>query len=342
VIVLLLHGGLVALGVVTVTIGLGGQIARFLMARRLIPGLHISFRAFDRTILRSFLTVTGWFTLDEITTSVIGGVDLVIVGIVVGVREAGIFAVAQRLATIPVQTGYPPAAVAFPYAGQLAGRGDSAGMRLITNRVTRQVMALTVPVALVVMTLSVPAVRAWVGPEFHQSAELAVILCAAVIFHALALAPRAVVSGSGHPKVPTTVGTIEAGTHVVLGVILCRQFGVIGAAYTALACAVFFKCIILVPLLYRRLGLSVLKEYASVLRAHGIPLVIAGALGLYLARNPLLHFVDTHGRAWSIIAVMIAGILVAVLYYAILLFTGTNGPERAGILATVRTRLHLR
>ena len=101
-----------------------------------------------------------------------------------------------------------PRAVSYthlPYAGQLAGRGDSAGMRLITNRVTRQVMALTVPVALVVMTLSVPAVRAWVGPEFHQSAELAVILCAAVIFHALALAPRAVVSGSGHPKVPTTV-----------------------------------------------------------------------------------------------------------------------------------------
>jgi len=73
-------------------------------------------------------------------------------------------------------------------------------MRDINRLVTRQVMALAIPVALVVMILAAPAIRAWVGPSFHQSAEVAVILAAGVIVSALAVTPRTVMTGSGSPR----------------------------------------------------------------------------------------------------------------------------------------------
>src|SRR5919106_256040 len=45
-------GGLVEIAIVTVALSLLGQLARYLLARRLIPGLSVSLRHFDRQLVR--------------------------------------------------------------------------------------------------------------------------------------------------------------------------------------------------------------------------------------------------------------------------------------------------
>jgi O-antigen/teichoic acid export membrane protein len=339
VIVLELHGGLVALGVVTVVIGLSGQVARFILLRRLVPRLSVSFRAFDRSILRAFVGLSGWFSLNEISGALIGGVDVIIVGIVVGVRGAAIFAVGARLASLPSQVMSPPASVVFPYAGQLAGRGDREGMRRINVFVTRQVMALAVPAALAVMILAVPAVRAWVGPSFHESAEIATILAASVIVSALGITPRAVVSGSGQPKVPTIVNVAEALMHIGLGIVLCRTFGAVGAAETALTVAVLLEGFVLVPTLYRKLEIPLLLQLTRLVRAHVIPVIVATTVGWSLSHWAVSSFVNHHGRVAGIAVVFGAGLAVILPYYLILSFTGMDRAERGRTAGWVRDRL---
>ena len=66
VIVLYLHGGLVALGIVTVAISLVGQFSRLVIAHRLLPWFRLSLRRFDRAILRAFTAATGWYSLAQI------------------------------------------------------------------------------------------------------------------------------------------------------------------------------------------------------------------------------------------------------------------------------------
>jgi O-antigen/teichoic acid export membrane protein len=339
VIVLELHGGLIALGVVTVSIGLCGQLGRFFIVRHIVPRLSVSLRAFDRSILRSFFGLSGWFSLSEISSAVIGGVDVIIVGIVVGVRGAALYAVGQRIASLPGQASSPPSAVVFPYAGQLAGRGDRQGMRNVNESVTRQVMALAVPASLAVMLLAVPAIRAWVGASFHESAEVAIFLSAAVIVQALALTPRAVIAGSGQPKLPTVVTVVEAVVRIGLGILLCHAFGVIGEAETALICAVALEGFVLLPLLYRKLEMPLLALVFRLVRAHAVPVVVAGVIGWSLAHWPVDTFVDDHGRAAGIAIVVAAGFAVIIPYYAILFFTGTDKNERQRLVAWARARL---
>jgi O-antigen/teichoic acid export membrane protein len=338
VVVLQLHGGLVALGVVTVVIGLCGQGARYLLARRLVPQLSVSLRAVDRSILRSFLGLSGWFSLGEVSAAVNAGVDVIIVGIVVGVRGAALFAVAARLASIPTQASTPPSLVLFPYAGQMAGRDDHQGLRNLTTQVTRQVMALAVPAALVVIALSDPAVRAWVGPSYHESARLAVVLAAAAIVTSLAVIPNKVVSGSGRPKVPTTISGVETVVHIGLCIAFCYEFGVIGAALAVLSSVVLFEGLILLPTLYRMLGIPVVTQIVRLLRAHAVPVLVSGVLGWGIADRWLEPFVKDHHRVESMVAVIVVGLVVVSVYYAIFYFTGMDRSERGAVADRIRLK----
>jgi O-antigen/teichoic acid export membrane protein len=63
VVVLALHGGLIALGIVTVAISLVGQFVRKAMLQHLLPSFRLSLRKFDRGMIRSFTVTSGWYSL---------------------------------------------------------------------------------------------------------------------------------------------------------------------------------------------------------------------------------------------------------------------------------------
>ncbi len=340
-VVLVLHGGLVDMGIVTVAISLCGQTARFIMARRLIPSLKVSLREFDRTILRSFAVMSGWFSLAEVSGAFIDGMDIIIVGIVVGVRGAAIFAVGQRLGTLPSKIMTPPTAVVIPHAARLAARDDRQGMRDVNTSVTRKVMALVMPATLALMLLATPIVQAWVGPSFHQSAQVVIILAGSVIAQAIGITPRAVMAGSGQPKAQSVVMGIEAVVHLCLGILLCRWFGVLGAPVTGLICIVALEGFILIPILYRKLEIPLSNQLYSIFRAHAVPAVVAGAIGWALVKWPLGTFVDHHSRLASVMVVTAAGLIVMMTYYGILFFTGMGRAERVGMVDWARRHVPL-
>ena len=103
VVVLYLHGGLIALGVVTVVISLAGQVPRLIIVHRLIPWFRLSLRRLDRALLRMFSVASGWFSLIEISEAVVNLTDVLIVGAAAGVRAAAIYTVAQRLGLLPLK-----------------------------------------------------------------------------------------------------------------------------------------------------------------------------------------------------------------------------------------------
>ena len=129
VIVLSLHGGLIALGIVTVAVSLVGQVSRLVMVHRLLPWFRLSLRRFDRDVVKRFTAATGWYSLAQISEAVIGLSDILIVGAAAGVQAAAIYSVGQRLALLPQRIVQPRSALLFTKAGQLAARDNRAGLR---------------------------------------------------------------------------------------------------------------------------------------------------------------------------------------------------------------------
>jgi hypothetical protein len=71
-------------------------------------------------------------------------------------------------------------------------------------------------------------------------------------------------------------------------------------------------------------------------REHTLPVVCAGAVGLYLERGPLWDFVRTHTRVVGILSVIVAGLIMLAVYLPIYAFTGLSKKERVTTIGRVR------
>lgn len=323
VIVLAFHGGLVALGVVTVAISLMGQVSRVVILHRLLPWFRLSLRRFDRGLLRTLTTLSGWYSLVQISDAVIDLSDVLIVGAAAGVEAAAVYAVAQRLGPLPVRIVQPRIYTLFTSAAELSARDDESGLRVRTDQVVRFVLLLSVPVAIALGFLAGPAVEAWVGPLYREAASIIGLLCLASIVQGWAFTARVALNGSRRPRLPAVLYGLEAALHVTLGIVLARRYGPVGMAEAMLIGVVTMEGMLLLPLAYRQLGGSFARTAVGFLRTLVLPVLCTGALGWFLGRSdgPLYTFTDTHGRVAGLAVVGIAGLALLGVFYAVLLVT---------------------
>jgi O-antigen/teichoic acid export membrane protein len=338
VVVLSLHGGLIALGIVTVAISLVGQVVRMAMLRHLLPGFRLSLRQFDRSMVRSFTVTSGWYSLAEVSLAVIGGADVLIVGAAAGVRSAAVYSVAQRLGQLPVKIVGPRVYLLFTQAGTLATRNDRDGLARAVGQITRTVLAISIPSALILGFLAGPTVRAWVGPEYHKAAIVIGLLCIAGCVQSWALTLRTALNGWGQPKVSSIVLGVEAVLHVGLGIILARRYGAVGMAEAVLISVVVMEATLMLPIAYQRLKISMFDAGVSAVHALLLPSLGAGVLGWGLARGVLGNFVDTHSKIPSLVVVGVSGLGLLIVFAFIFFLTGLSTDERNRVGGWVRSK----
>jgi len=338
-VVLALGGNLVALGAVTVGISLLGQLSRAVLFHRLRPGRAVSPRYFDRTLLGRLGRLSGWFMLRQLSAFVAIGVDVIIVGAVVGVEAAGIYAVGLRLASIAGNVVRPMVDVFFPHAANVTATGEGQRLRTSVINGDRLAVGVAAPVCLVLGVLAHPALRAWVGPDFTGATIVVVLLAATGVVRTLPMTGTTLVSGAGDPRVPTLISTASAVVHVVLCIVLGLAMGIEGVAIGTFAAAVLLDGAVMLVFVCRRFALPLGRLMLSHLRAHLVPVAAVGALGLYLSHGPLSSFVSGHGRIIDMTVVGATGLGLLLVYLVVFSRTGLDGDERRVVLANVVQRL---
>ena len=316
-------GGLVAIGVVTVACGLLGQLWRYLLVRRLVPGAGISRRDFRRDLVRPVAGLSFWFALGEIADVVVFRIDTIVVGIVVSVPAAGIYAVGQKLALVAEKLVQPAVYTLFPHSAELSAHEDTEGLRATLIAGTRISLGIAGPLTVALATLGEPAVRAWVGPRFAAAGLVVVYLAATTAIKAVVQTGRAMTNGMGLARVPAMIIAGEAALNLVLSVVLGRSMGIHGVALGTLIAAIVTDIGLLLPYVCRRLHVSVWAFLGSVCRAH-VPGASAALLVAWLALRAGVS---------GILPVVLAGAAIAGVYVAVFFVTGLTRDERAMVLA---------
>lgn len=327
IVILELGGGLVALGAATVALSLVGQLARYLLVRRLVPGVSISRRYFDRAFIRPLAGLSAWIAVTDVAGLLIARMDTIIVGLLVGVPEAGVYAVGQKLALLADRAIHPAVQTLFPHAAGLAAHHDKSGLRRLLSVGTRISMALALPVTLVLIILAGPALRAWVGPKFADATLVVVFLAAATAVTALTYAGMHVLRGVGEARVPALAVSAEALLNFALSIILGSTMGMKGVALATLIAATVIHLGVLLPYLGRYFGLSVASLTASIARAN-LPAIVATVGVGYLFRREEFEGIP------EVIAV---GAALAAIYGLCFFGLGLRTEERQRLLARVRS-----
>jgi len=279
-VVIRLGGGLVALATVTVAISLGGQLARVLVASRLVGNVTLTRRRFDRGMVKPLAGASVWFFVADLADVVVSRIDIVVVGLVVGVPEAAVYAVALKLSLLADRAYRPATTSFFPQSAALSAQAGGSVLQPVVMTGTRISLGVAWPLCITLILLAAPALEAWVGDDFSSGAPVVVFLAAAVAVKALTRTGVLALQGMGNVRYPAIVNAVEAALNLILSISLGSTFGIQGIALATLVAAAITDLGIMLPHLCRKLGLSLWSFLLSVLKSHLPPVAAAVVAGL--------------------------------------------------------------
>jgi O-antigen/teichoic acid export membrane protein len=333
--IVLSGGGLVALALASAVLSVAVHRARYGLLKRIVPGLRLSMRLVERGRLRRTAGTSGWFLLRDLSSVAINRLDLVVVGVLLGIKAVTVFALGLKLAQLGQKALVPLATIFFPHAASISRRGtkDEIGALLVDG--TRIALMVGLPIMLVLTILARPAIAAWLGAGAPDQADTVAVLIALALgrgLMAVSETPRGLLAGAGHIKAAAILTAVEAAANLVLSIVLARTMGVAGVAIgTTLAVALVSLPASLV-LSKRVAGVATMTLVRRAFLPHLAATVVTAAalwgLGRVLPSSPL-----------PILAAAAAGLVV---YFGVYLAAGAPASDRERLLGGARALVRRR
>jgi O-antigen/teichoic acid export membrane protein len=299
-------------------VGVGASIplARGVASAILIRAKRLPFRFRPRTVsieaMRSMLGVSTYLLLAGLSGVASVSLDRVILA---GFRPLSTVALYEgpiRAHNLVLQTSGTLSMPVLPAASRYLARGDLPRVRDLVLRGTRYTLAATVPLTVVLMVLSEPVLRVWLGERYTSASSAMTLLLAYLLVTAHNGIATALLTAAGRLRSFALLTMLAALLNLALSLALAPILGLNGVVLgTTISSAVLFPFILV--LLLRTVpgvGLNDLAREAW-LPADATGVALAAALVVARVLLPL----DTLPQ---VAAVAMAGLFgYFVVYYAV-------------------------
>jgi O-antigen/teichoic acid export membrane protein len=294
-------------------------------AKRIYPELHLRPSLFRRDRLKEVTGFSIYAAIIDWANKLNYHLDEVVIGVILGPTAVAVWAPAERIISGTQRLTNQLNGVLFPVIVDSDASQQRERLQRILVEGTRLSLATVLPIAMTLVVLADPIVRAWLGARAETVAgaiPVIQILAFAVAIRVGNATGNTLLKGAGQHRLVAWVNLATGAVNVALSILLINRFGLPGVAVGTLipiAAASFF---VLFPAACRRVGIPVARAVAiSVLPALW-PAALAGA-ALYLSR--LIS-------SGTLLAVVLQAAAGAVLYLA--LFVVALGRHNRAVYTT--------
>jgi O-antigen/teichoic acid export membrane protein len=194
-------------------------------AMRSLPITHLT--GPSRQLVRPLLSYGGWVTLSNVVGPILGALDQLMVGTMVGVAVLPWytvpFSLASRLQILPsalIRT-------LFPEFSKMQHSDSSEPV----NRSFRLTAGIFSPIIAAALLLTKPFLTVWLGSEFAAHASpIGLIFLPGVWMNAIAFIPFIYLQAKGRPDITAHIHVLELAPFVALLWVFLRAWGPSGAA----------------------------------------------------------------------------------------------------------------
>ena len=183
---------------------------------------------------KDMLRASGWYALYNAANTVSLGTGTVIVGSVLGLAEAAVFAVASRLFSPITSVVLASGTQLWPGMTEAISRGDVAWVRSRYRHGLVSVTGASVALSVVLVAIGPWVAELWVGPDLVPPLSLLVWTAAFTISVAITLQAAVVLMAVERIRVAAALAVCAAVLGVGASVLLTQAVGVNGAAIGAL------------------------------------------------------------------------------------------------------------
>jgi O-antigen/teichoic acid export membrane protein len=255
--VVLMGYGLIPLVAATTAVRLGTYLIYWRNAYKVFPLLQVRPSLFRAARLREVTGFSIYASIIDWANKLNYELDEIIIGVFLGAVPVAIWAVADRIISAAQRLTNQSNSVLFPLVvdsdvGQNLGR-----LQTVLIEGTRLSLATVTPIAIVLIVLAEPIVKAWVGAEMLAAVPLIQILAVAVAFRVATATGTTLLKGSGQVRYLAFVNLGTGVANVALSAALVTSFGLVGVAIGTLIPIVVSSVFYTFPVACRRVQVPV-------------------------------------------------------------------------------------
>jgi len=227
-------GGIVLLA----TVGLGVTLLRLglplLWLRREFPELRLRRAHVTRERVRRLASVSWSNFLVHVANKVVFSTDIVVVGIVLGAREAAIYAIASRLFQLAFGLASVLTSLLYPAFAEYEGAGDEERQRRLLLAGLRGGSAAALVLALPLLAIPGQLLEGWLGDGYADSAPVLALLALVVLLHQPIWLLTQYLIARGRQREIARLLLAGSGANLVLSIALAMTVGTWGVALATL------------------------------------------------------------------------------------------------------------
>ena len=228
--VLLMGGGLLGMVAVSIPVTLVTQLPAIWLIRRTAPELRFGWHDTNRSLLRTVTSFSSALFVINVAGQLQTKTDEIVIGAFLPVANVTPYSIARRLSEMPQLLSEQFMKVIMPLASQLDAENDRGRLRTLYLTSSRLTLAIFLPLAVGVMILAQPFLKAWVGAPYDQSAYLVVILTLASFVATSQWPAAAILQGMGRHRLLALMALGSAFANLGLSLMLVRPLGLAGVA----------------------------------------------------------------------------------------------------------------
>lgn len=278
-------------------------------AYKVFPALRVRPSLFRRDRLREVTGFSVYSSIIDWANKLNYELDEVVIGIFMGAGPVAVWAVADRIISGTQRLTNQGNAVLLPVIVDSDTTQRIGRLQRVLLEGTRLSLATVVPIAIVLVVLADPLIRAWIRkPEILGAAPVIQILAFAVALRVGNATSTTLLKGAGEVR---RVAMVNIGTGLVnlaLSAALIRPFGLVGVAVGTLIPVAFSSIFILFPAACRRVDVPVLAAFRQSVWPATWPALIVGAL-LFVSRS-----FTPAGLGFVVVEAAAAGLLYVALF----------------------------
>ena len=252
VVVVLLGYGLIPLVAATTAVRLATYLIYWRNAYKVFPLLRVRPTLFRRGRLREVTAFSIYASMIDWANKLNYKLDELVIGIFLGAAPVAIWAVADRIISATQRLTNQGNTVLFPLIVDSDESQKLGRLQTVLIEGTRLSLATVTPIAIVLIVLSEPIVRAWVGPAMLGAVPVIQVLAIAVACRVATATGTTLLKGSGHVRYLAFVNLGTGIVNVALSAALIRSFGLVGVAIGTLVPIMFASIFLTFPAACRR------------------------------------------------------------------------------------------
>jgi len=198
--------------------------------KHLLPGINISHRWYDRSILKGIVSLGGWMTVAQIGGLLFYQTDLLVANRLLGPLESGHLA---AIVAIPLQLRVLAglfSGLFGPTTSALAAKNDWEN---VSKYLLQAIRLTTLFFALLVGVFCGSArsvLLIWLGPEFASLTPVVLVMTGYLVISLGSSPTFTAVLARGKVRTPAMVTLITGALNVALSIVLARKLGLMGIA----------------------------------------------------------------------------------------------------------------